>query len=279
MARSESGGRRHTGAGATSGRVYHLALDRGAASGARYALLPGDPGRVEVIAATSPMQDGREIAHKREFRTWLAYLGGVPVLVTSTGIGGPSTSIAVEELALLGVDTFLRVGTCGAIQPHIMVGEAVITTGAVRLEGASRHYAPLEYPAVAHHRLVNALVEAAQRLGIPHHVGITCSSDTFYPGQERPDSFSGYVPRHLRGLSEEWRRLHVLNYEMEAATLLTMCGAMGLRGGCVTGVVDRHAAGGRISPQALKKGEGNAVRVAVKALELLIEEDGRGGAR
>lgn len=265
--------------GKTGGRkpvsrsVYHLSLDAKSTEGARYALLPGDPARVETIATTPPLASARELACKREFRTWLGYIHGVPVLVTSTGIGGPSTSIAVEELAQLGVRTFLRVGTCGAIQPHVRVGDVVITTGAVRLEGASSHYAPLEYPAVAHNQVVDALVEAATSLGIPHHVGITCSSDTFYPGQERTDSFSGYIPRRFQGITEEWRRLHVLNYEMEAATLLVMCGALGLRGGCVTGVVDRHAAGGRITPQALKRAEGNVVRVAARALEILVRED------
>lgn len=256
------------------GPVYHLALDREAIAGAAYALLPGDPARVMAIATTPPFADARELACKREFRTWLGYVHGVPALVTSTGIGGPSTSIAVEELARLGVRTFLRVGTTGAIQPHIRVGDVVITTGAVRLDGASAHYAPLEYPAVAHHEVVSALVEAARVLDIPCHVGITCSSDTFYPGQERPDTFSGYVPRRFLGITEEWRRLHVLNYEMEAATLLTMCSALGLRGGCVTGVIDRHIAGGHITPRALQKAEGNVIRVAVKALEFLMREDG-----
>ncbi len=264
--REARGGR----AGTRSASVYHLALRKGELAGADTALLPGDPGRVVTLATSPPLEGGKELAWKREFRTWLAHLHGTPVIITSTGIGGPSTAIAVEELALLGVRTFIRVGTTGAIQPHMEIGDVVITTGAVRLDGASTHYAPLEYPAVADHRVVTALVSAAEELGIPHHVGITCSSDTFYPGQERRDSFSGHIPRRFQGITEEWRRLHVLNYEMEAATLLTMCSALGLRAGCVTGVVDRHAAGGRITPAALRKGEGNAVLVAVKALELLL---------
>lgn len=256
--------------GKGSGAVYHLSLRARDTGGSRYALLPGDPARVETLATTPPLGEGRELAWKREFRTWLAWLGGVPVLVTSTGIGGPSTAIAVEELARLGVDTFIRVGTTGGIQPHVRVGDVIITTGAVRLDGASTHYAPLEYPAVADHRVVEALVGAAEGLAIPYHVGITCSSDTFYPGQERPDSFRGYIPRRFQGMTEEWRRMNVLNYEMEAATLLTMCGVLGLRGGCVTGVIDRHGEGGRITPAALKKGERNAVAVAVHALRFLV---------
>ena len=250
--------------------VYHLGLSESELEGARFALLPGDPDRVEDIARTPPFNGGRELARKREFRTWLAYLHGEPALVTSTGIGGPSTSIAVEELAQLGVKTFIRVGTAGSIQPHIRVGDVVITTGAVRMDGASTHYAPIEYPAVSHHEVVDALLRAARALKVRHHAGITCSTDTFYPGQERRDSFTGYVPRRLRGITEEWRRLSVLNYEMEAATLLTMCGALGLRGGCVTGIVDR--AGGRITPRSLASGARNAARVAVAALELLVKE-------
>lgn len=245
--------------------VYHLDLDDDRIQGAQIALLPGDPGRVPSIAGMPPFLHGREVANKREYRSWLADLGGVSVLVMSTGIGGPSTSIAVDELAQLGVRTFLRVGTTGAIQPHIAVGDVVITTGAVRLDGASRHYAPIEYPAVAHYQVIQALVQAAQEEGVAFHAGITCSSDTFYPGQERFDSYSGYVPRQFQGATEEWRRLQVLNYEMEAATLLTICSALGLRGGCVEGVIVNRTAGENITRADLERGEQNAVRVAVRA--------------
>lgn len=263
-----------SGKGSARGRkprsVYHLGLSGGDLEGARFALLPGDPDRVEDIASTPPFTGGRELARKREFHTRLAYVHGRPALVASTGIGGPSTSIAVDELAQLGVDTFIRVGSTGAIQPDMKVGDVVITTGAVRMDGASTQYAPIEYPAVAHPEVVEALVRAARAAEVRCHVGITCSTGTFYPGQEREDSFSRYVPRRLRGITAEWRELHVLNYEMEAATLLVLCSAMGLRGGCVTGVIDR--AGGRITPRALESGTRNAARVAVAALEILMRE-------
>ena len=252
-------------------QVYHLDLSVDRIESARFALLPGDPGRVEAIAKTSPFKDGREIAYKREYRTWLGYINGTPVLVTSTGIGGPSTTIAIDELAQLGVRTFLRVGTTGAIQPHINVGDVIITTGAVRLDGASNHYAPIEYPAVAHHEVVDALIEAARQQKIPYHIGITCSSDTFYPGQERKDSFSGYIPRRFQGITEEWRELNVLNYEMEAATVLTLCSVLGLRGGCVTGVVVRRVEGEHITKEGLERGEQKAVQVALKAMEKLVQ--------
>jgi uridine phosphorylase len=192
--------------------------------------------------------------------------------VTSTGIGGPSTSIAVEELAHLGVRTFLRVGTTGAIQPEIAIGDVIVTAGAVRLDGASTHYAPLEYPAVAHHEILRALVDAADEIGCSYHVGVTASSATFYPGEQRHDSFSGYVLRRFQGATEEWRRLHVLNYEMESATLLTMCSAMGLRAGCLTGVVN-VVGGEAICESELGRGEQSAIGVAVAGLRRLVKAE------
>jgi len=249
--------------------VYHLNLNTEMLERATIALIPGDPGRVEGIARTAPFARGRELAFKREYRTWIAYLGPTPVLVTSTGIGGPSASIAIDELAQLGIRTFLRVGTTGAIQPDVEVGTVVITTGAVRLDGASTHYAPIEYPAVAHHEVVAACVAAARDLGLPYRAGVSASCDTFYPGQERFDSYSGYVPRRFQGATEEWRRLHVLNYEMESSTVLTLCAAMGLRGGCVAGVVVNRAVSETVTKEGLEAGESNAVAVAVRTVATL----------
>lgn len=249
--------------------VYHLDLTEEQIERARIALLPGDPARVAKIAQTAPLQESRFVAQHREFTTWIGYANACPVLITSTGIGGPSTAIAIEELALLGVRTFIRVGTTGGLQPAINVGDLVITTGAVRQDGASLDYAPLAYPAVAHYKIVQVLEQAARELKIPHHIGITCSTATFYPGQERQDS--QYIPRHLHGITEEWQRLKVLNYEMEAATILTICSALGLRGGCLAGVVDRHG-DTHISPEGLRLGEQNAIQVATGAAALLVSE-------
>lgn len=249
--------------------VYHLDIDSAQTEDAALALLPGDPGRVEALARTAPFERGRELACKREYRTWIAYLGPTPVLVTSTGIGGPSASIAIDELAQLGVRTFLRVGTTGAIQADIDVGTVIVTTGAVRLDGASRHYAPIEYPAVAHPDVVQAAISAASALGIACRAGISASCDTFYPGQERYDSYTGYVPRWFQGATEEWRRLHVLNYEMESSTVLTLTAAMGLRGGCVAGVIVNRTRSEAITRADLEAGETHAVRVAVGAVARL----------
>ena len=252
--------------------VYHLALNSDVMAGATLALLPGDPGRVETMARSAPLTGARELANKREFRTWMAFLGDIPVLVTSTGIGGPSASIVIDELAQLGVRTFLRVGTTGAIQPDVAVGTVIVTTGAVRLDGASTHYAPIEYPAVAHPDVVAAAIGAARALNVPCRAGVSASCDTFYPGQERFDSYSGYVPRRFQGATEEWRRLHVLNYEMESATVLTLTAAMGLRGGCVAGVILNRASGEAVSAAGLELGESNAVRVAIATIAALASE-------
>jgi uridine phosphorylase len=251
--------------------VYHLALDRRRLEGATIALLPGDPGRVETIARTPPLTDARELAYKREYRSWLASARGGPVLVVSTGIGGPSASIAIDELAQLGVTTFIRVGTTGAIQPDLEIGDVIVSTGAVRLDGASTHYAPIEYPAVADHTVVAALLASARAQGLRARAGVTCSSDTFYPGQERYDSFTKYVPRRFQGATEEWRRLGVLNYEMEAATLFTLAGVMGLRAGCAAGVVVNRTRDEHVSPADGARGEDHAVRVAVGAAVALAE--------
>ncbi|MEL6890538.1 MAG: uridine phosphorylase [Actinomycetota bacterium] len=215
--------------------VFHLGLTRDQVGGAELALIPGDPGRVERIARL--LDNPEPLAFEREFNSWLGTVEGRPIVVCSTGIGGPSVSIAVEELAQLGVRTFLRVGTTGAIQPGIRPGELIVTTAALRLDGASRHFAPMEYPAVSDFESTAALVEAARSLGHEPHVGVTASSDTFYPGQERYDTYSGRVTREFVGSFEEWRSYGVLNYEMETATLFTMCSTQGLRSGCVAGVL------------------------------------------
>jgi uridine phosphorylase len=248
--------------------VFHLGLTRDALRGSTIAILPGDPGRVPAIAAR--LDDPVALATNREFCSWIGSAHGVPIVVCSTGIGGPSTSIAVEELAQLGIGTFLRVGTTGAIQPHIAVGDVIITTGSVRMDGASGHFAPYEYPAVAHHDCVSALVAAARRVGMTSHVGITVASDTFYPGQERYDTVSGYVRRSLRGSRDEWAALHVLNYEMESATLFTQCAVNGWRAGMVAGVLVNRTEQEIPSPEVVADVEHGAVSVVVAAARHLV---------
>lgn len=248
--------------------VFHLGLQQADLAGASLAIVPGDPERVKRIAQR--MDKPRFLASHREFTSYLAELSGVPVVICSTGIGGPSTSIAVEELAQLGVRTFLRVGTTGAIQPHVAVGDVIVTTASVRLDGASLHFAPLEFPAVADFACTTALVAAARAAGREPHVGVTASTDTFYPGQERYDTFSGRVARRFAGSMAQWQAMGVLNYEMESATLLTMCASQGLRAGCVAGVIVNRT--GQEIPDAatLAQTEGDAVAIVIAAARQLV---------
>ncbi len=240
-------------------------------AGATAAIVPGDPARVERIA--SLLDDPTPLAARREFTSWLGHIDGQPVVVCSTGIGGPSTSIALEELAQLGVRTFLRVGTTGAIQHHVNAGDLVITQASVRLDGASRHFAPIEYPAASDFTCTRALVDASEQAGAGYHVGITASSDTFYPGQERYDTEAGDVTTWLKGSMAEWQRLNVLNYEMESATLLTMCAAHGWRAGCVAGVIaNRTQSEFVVDADTVAETEANAVSVVVEAARILLNQ-------
>lgn len=248
--------------------VFHLDLTEEMLEGAKIAIVPGDPARVERIA--SAMDSPRFLAANREFTSWLGRVGGEPVVVCSTGIGGPSVSIAVEELAQLGVRTFLRLGTTGGIQPGLKPGDVIITTGAVRLDGASLHFAPMEYPAVSDFECATALVEATRAAGVTPHVGITASSDTFYPGQERYDTFSERVTRRFRGSLEEWQAMGVLNYEMEAATLFTMCASQGLRAGCVAGVLVNRTETETPDEETAKRIEATTVGIMVDAVGRLV---------
>ncbi|CDG95989.1 uridine phosphorylase [Xenorhabdus bovienii] len=248
--------------------VFHLGITKSDLQGATLAIVPGDPSRVEKIAKL--MDNPVHLASHREFTTWRAEIDGKPVVVCSTGIGGPSTSIAVEELAQLGVSTFLRIGTTGAIQPHINVGDVLVTTAAVRLDGASLHFAPMEFPAVADFECTNALYEAAKASGSATHVGVTASSDTFYPGQERYDTYSGRVVRRFQGSMQEWQQMGVMNYEMESATLLTMCASQGLRAGMVAGVIVNRTQQEIPDVELLKKTESNALGIVVDAARRLL---------
>jgi uridine phosphorylase len=252
--------------------AHHLQLDASIIKNAKIALLPGDPGRVAAIA--SLLDQSTEVSNQREFRSHLGALNGHPVLVTSTGCGGPSVSICVEELACIGVQTFIRVGSTGSIQKHINTGDIVISSAAVRLDGASRSFAPIEYPAVADLDVTNALVQAAREMAITFHVGITASTDTFYQGQERYNTFTGHMPAHLRASVEDWRAVKVANFEMEAATLFTMCATMGLRAGTVCGVVAKRTESEEIAgPEMFRKAEKAAIDVAIGAVAKLLAAD------
>lgn len=250
--------------------VFHLGLTKAMLKGATVAIVPGDPARSERIAAK--MDNPEFLCSTREFTSWLGYVNGKPIVVCSTGIGGPSVSICVEELAQLGIRTFLRVGTTGAIQEHINVGDILITTGAVRLDGASQHFAPLEFPAVADFHCANTLFSACEQLGIKPYVGVTASSDTFYPGQERYDTYTGRVTRRFQGSLKQWQELGVMNFEMESATLFTMCAALGLKAGMVSGVIVNRTQQEIPNEETIRSTEDKSVTVVVEAAGRLANE-------
>ncbi|TCN90753.1 uridine phosphorylase [Shewanella fodinae] len=248
--------------------VFHLGLSKSMLRGATLAIVPGDPERVKRIAAL--LDDAEFLASHREFTSYVANIDGQPIVICSTGIGGPSTSIAVEELAQLGVRTFLRIGTTGAIQPHVQVGDIIVSQASVRLDGASLHFAPMEYPAVADFACTAAMVDACRDAGVEPHVGITASSDTFYPGQERYDTVSGRVTQRFVGSLKYWQELGVLNYEMESATLFTMCASQGWRAACVAGVIVNRTQQ-EIPDEAVMKGtEQQAISIVVNAARKLL---------
>ncbi len=234
----------------------------------RYCILPGDPGRVPAIAAL--FDDAKEVAYNREFRVWTGYLLGEKVTACSTGIGGPSAAIAMEELHKCGADTFLRTGTCGGIDLSVQSGDIVVATGAVRYEHTSLEYAPPEFPAVGNLDAVNALVDAAKGLGFPVHAGVVQSKDSFY-GQHSPDASP--VSYELHQKWEAWKRLGVKASEMETAALYVVAAALGVRCGACFHVIwnqERESAG---LDQKMSTDTSAAVRVAVEALKRLIVRD------
>jgi uridine phosphorylase len=212
---------------------YHVKLDEGDV--APSVLLPGDPGRVPVIA--SYWDEAYEVARNREYVTYTGTYRGTPISCTSTGIGAPSTAIALEELARVGVTTFLRVGTTGSLQPHVRIGDLAIFDSAERHDGASRRYAPIEYPAAADHDVIMAAIEAAGGLGLPFHVGATFSTDLFYTPHEG-FAFGGYHQSWARGSFEDARRRGTLAAEMESSVLMVLTRIWGLRGGAISIVAD-----------------------------------------
>lgn len=234
----------------------------------RYCFLPGDPGRCEKIAAY--FDNPVKVQSNREYTTYTGTLLGEKVSVCSTGIGGPSAVIAMEELHNIGADTFIRVGTCGGIALPVKSDDVVIATGAVRHEGASREYAPIEFPAVADFQVTNALVEATKKLGFPLHTGIVQCKDSFY-GQHDPAASPVYY--ELQQKWESWKRLGVKASEMESAALFVVAAALGCRCGSCFHVVwnqEREAAG---LDQKMSEDTSSSVKVSVEALKLLIEAD------
>lgn len=236
-----------------------------ASTDAKYALLPGDPGRCEAIAER--LENVSHLAFNREYNSFLGHINGEGVIVCSTGIGGPSAAIAVEELAALGVKTMIRIGTCGAMQPEISGGDIIIATAAYRHEGTSLHYAPIEFPAVADIGVTNALMSAAERMGLTYHAGVVHSKDSFY-GQHAPESMPV-----ANALKENWQtmiRLGVLASEMECAALFTVGAVRRICCGSVLTALWNQESGEKFSEGSTATSD-NAIDCAVEAIKSLIE--------
>lgn len=234
----------------------------------KYAILPGDPGRVEKIAQN--LECPRFLAQNREFKSIVGKIKNEDVIITSTGIGGPSAAITLEELALIGIKKAIRIGTCGGISDKVSGGDIVIPTAAIRMEGTSKEYAPPEYPACADFDMVCALVKAAENNKMKYHTGVIQSKDSFY-GQHNPNSMP--VSYELVNKWEAWKKLDVLASEMETAALYTVAAVRKIKMGCVLHVMWNQG-------KTIPKTDGSdktdsAIKTAINALELIIDTDRR----
>ena len=253
-------------------RQYHIQVAKDEVG--RYVILPGDPKRCVKIAQyfDNPVL----IADNREYITYTGTLDGVKVSVTSTGIGGPSASIAMEELYRCGADTFVRIGTCGGMQTEIKSGDIVIATAAVRMEGTSREYAPIEYPAVANLDVTNALVEAAKEKGFIYHTGVVQSKDSFYGQHEpgtKPVSYELEAKWELINKWEAWKRMGCLASEMESAALFIVAGKLRARmGSCLLVLANQEREKLGLENPVVHDTD-MAIRVAVEAIRRMIKED------
>ncbi len=247
-------------------RQYHIQVAQGEVG--RYVIMPGDPKRCAKIAEyfDNPVL----IADNREYITYTGTLDGVKVSVTSTGIGGPSASIAMEELYRCGADTFVRIGTCGGIQEDVKSGDVVVATGAIRMEGTSREYAPIEFPAVADLEVTNALVQAAKTKEFPFHTGIVQCKDAFY-GQHEPELMP--VSYELINKWEAWKRLGVLASEMESAALFVVASKLHVRAGSCFLVVANQEREKLGLENPVVHDTDMAIQVAIEAIRNLIKND------
>lgn len=249
-----------------SGKQYHTGI--GPEDIGKYVIMPGDPKRCAKIA--EHFDDAKLVADSREYTTYTGTLDGVKVSVTSTGIGGPSASIAIEELSKAGAHTFIRVGTCGGMQRDVCGGDIVIANGAIRMEGTSREYAPIEYPAVPDFDVTNALVSAAKEKNIKYHIGVVQCKDSFF-GQHEPEVMP--VSYELENKWQAWLRMGCLASEMESAALFIAGSFLRVRiGSCFLVVANQERAKAGLSNEQVHDTE-PAITTAVDALRILIRED------
>lgn len=245
---------------------FHLKIKPGDVG--KYVLLPGDPGRCEKIAAH--FDDYHLVADNREYKIYTGTLDGETVSVCATGIGGPSAAIALEELVHCGADTFIRVGSSGGMAPEVLGGDVVIATGAIRMEGTSREYVPMEYPAVADFTVTEALRDAARARKNRHHLGVVQCKDAFY-GQHDPDSMA--VDYELKNKWSAWVKAGALCSEMESAALFIVGALRRVRVGAILAVFANQTRRemGLPDPQSYDTEE--AILTAVDALRLLIARE------
>lgn len=246
-------------------RQYHIQVAPGEVG--RYVILPGDPKRCALIAKyfDNPVQ----IADNREYVTITGTLDGKKVSVTSTGIGGPSAAIAIEELVRCGADTFIRVGTCGGMQEDVLSGDIVIASGAIRMDGTGREYAPIEYPAVSDFEVTSALGQAAEELNMRFHIGVTQSKDSFY-GQHSPETMP--VSYELENKWNAWLRMGCLASEMESATLFIVGSFHRVRVGSVCMVMANQERARKNLPNPIVHDTDAAIRTAIQAVRILISK-------
>jgi uridine phosphorylase len=259
----------------THEKLYHIGFGKNDLEEAppSIALLSGDPERANLIAH-SFLKSVRLLSENRGLNSYLGTLSnGRSLLSTTSGMGAPSLSIVVNELVQVGIKQIIRVGTCGSIQPHVRVGSVVISTGALCRQGAANDIAPIEYPAVADPYLTVSLADAARALTVKHHLGITASVDTFYEGQERQDSANPYLIRSLHGITEEYRHLNILNYEMECGTLFKMASVYGFRAACICAVVAQRTVSEEVIVEQKSMAIDNAIKVAIRTAECWVEPD------
>ena len=251
-----------------SGKQYHIGVGEGEVG--RYVIMPGDPKRCEKIA--KHFDNPVLVADQREYVTYTGYLDGVKVSVTSTGIGGPSAAIAMEELVKCGADTFVRVGTCGGMDINVKGGDVVVATGAIRAEGTSKEYAPIEFPAVANLDVTNALVKASKDLNKTYHAGVVQCKDSFY-GQHSPDLMP--VSYDLNNKWNAWLRCGCLASEMESAALFIVASYLRVRAGSVFLVVANQERAKAGMDDIQVHDTEVAIEVAIQSLRNLIKEDNR----
>lgn len=252
--------------------MYHIGLSAEDIKGAKYAILPGDPGRVSSIAKFLTKKELVKV--NREYTSYLGELAGEKVLIISTGMGGPSTAICVEELAQIGVENFVRVGTSGGIQLDVNAGDIIVVQAAVRQEGTSKEYLPVEYPAIANFELTRELQEACEELGYAHHVGVVQCKDSFY-GQHSPHRMP--VSYELEEKWQAWIKAGVLASEMEAAALFTVASSLRLRAAAVLLVIWNQEKEKLGYPQEQCFDVESEIKVAIKAVENMILKDKKNG--